>query len=281
MIFALFQYQFLLNAVIAGFFASVVCGIIGVIVMEKRLIMMSGGISHASYGGVGLGYYLDIEPIWGAFLFSILSAMGVSYFQKRTFSSPDIIIALFWSMGMATGILLITISPGYPPDVTSYLFGDILTVKQAELYTIGAFSCLICLIIIIYFNYWKAYLFEEEFAYMRGINVTFLEHLLFILIAMSVVVLIRVVGLILILALLAAPPAIARMFTSNLKTLMLFAVLTGNFFTLAGLWISYKLNFASGASIVILAGTLYIVASTINTLTTKNKHVPVKKSNKC
>ncbi len=266
MLAALLQYQFMQNAVAAGLLASIVCGIIGVIVTEKKLVLMSGGIAHTSYGGIGMGYYLGFEPIWGALMISSLAALGIGVIKRRTSTAPDVLIGLFWSVGMAMGILFIAFTPGYPPDMTSYLFGNILAVKRMELLFMGILTGFVFLIIAAFFQHWKAYLFDAEFASLRGINVIFMEYLFYLLIALAVVVLIRVVGIILVLALLTAPPVIARKFTANLKTLMVYAVLLGIFFTFCGLWISYELNLASGASIILLAGVTYVVLSAITSL---------------
>ncbi len=259
MIKALFEYQFLQNAFLSGILASIVCGIIGVIIVEKKLVMMSGGIAHTSYGGVGLGYLLGFEPIIGAFLFSICAAFGIGLIKRKGNTYSDVIIGLFWSLGMALGILFIALMPGYPPDLSSYLFGSILSVTKADLYLMISLTFIVVLAIIALFNDWKAYLFDEEFASIIGIRTAFLEYLLLVLIAMTVVVLIRVVGIILVLALLTAPAATAGMLTANLKQRMLYSVAFGNIFCIAGLWISYKINIASGASIVILSIICYFL----------------------
>ncbi len=252
MLLSLFQYQFVQNAVIASVFASIVCGIIGVIIVEKRLIMMSGGIAHTSYGGVGLGYLFGFEPIIGALFISVLAALGIGYVKRRGGTRSDVVIGLFWSFGMALGILFIAMMPGYPPDLTSYLFGSILSVTRGDLYFMAVFTLIVVLVITILFNYWEAYMFDEEFASIIGIKTAFMEYLLFVLIAISVVVLIRVVGIILILALFTAPTAIAGLLAKNLKLRMILSIIIGSLFCFAGLWISYVLNVASGAAIVIL-----------------------------
>ena len=272
MIRAIFEYQFLQNAFIASILASVVCGIIGVIVVEKKLVMMSGGIAHTSYGGVGLGYLLGFEPIIGAFVFSICAALGIGFIKRKGGGRSEVIIGLFWSLGMALGILFIALMPGYPPDLTSYLFGSILSVTKADLYLIISLTAVVILAIFILFNDWKAYLFDEEFASILGIKTAFLEYLLLIIIAMTVVVLIRVVGIILVLALLTAPAAIAGMLTSSLKGRMIYAVIFGNVFCMLGLWLSYILNIASGASIVILSVICYFLSYIIRAILNKLKN---------
>lgn len=279
MIKALFEYHFLQNALLAGILASIVCGIIGVIIVEKKLVMMSGGIAHTSYGGVGLGYLLGFEPIIGAFLFSICAALGIGYIKRKGGVRSDVIIGLFWSLGMALGILFIALMPGYPPDLSSYLFGNILSVTKSDLYLMVCLTLIVTLVIVSLFNNWKAYLFDEEFASIIGIRTAFLEYLLLVLIAMTVVVLIRVVGIILVLALLTAPAATAGMLTSNLKSRMIYSVLFGSIFCIAGLWISYEMNIASGAVIVILSVICYHLIYTMRLIYIKLKRKKIAKAN--
>lgn len=253
MLSALFQYEYLQKAVLAVIFASIVCGVIGVIIIEKKLVMMSGGIAHTAYGGVGLGYMLGFEPILGAFLFAICAAFGIGVIKRKASGNSDVVIGLFWSLGMALGVLFIALTPGYPPDLSSYLFGSILAVTRAELLLTIILTVIVVLIIAIFFDNWKAYLFDEEFAAILGIKTTFMEYLLLILVAMTVVVLIRLAGIILVLALLTAPAALASILTKNLKRRMVYSVLLGMAFSLGGLWLSYEFNFSSGAMIVVLS----------------------------
>jgi len=266
MIQALFEYHFIQNALWAGILASIVCGIIGVIVVEKKLIMMSGGIAHNSYGGVGLGYLLGFEPIIGAFLFALIAAFGIGFIKRRGGTHFDVVIALFWSLGMALGIVFIALMPGYPPEISSYLFGSILSVTRADIYLMLILTAIVIWLIIMLFDNWKAYLFDEEFSSVIGIRTGFLEYLLLVLIAMTVVVLIRVVGIILVLALLVVPAAIAEMFVKSLKARMLLAIIIGIVFCVFGLWISYTLDVASGASIVILSVIAYLLAYVIKSI---------------
>ena len=271
MLSSLFQYQFIQNAFIASIFASIVCGIIGVIIVEKKLVMMSGGIAHTSYGGVGLGYLLGFEPIIGAFLISICAALGIGYIKRKGGTRSDVIIGLFWSLGMALGILFIALMPGYPPDLSSYLFGSILSVTRPDLYLIAVLTLIVVFVIVALYDYWKSYLFDEEFATIVGIKTGFLEYLLFVLIAMSIVVLIRVVGIILVLALFTAPTAIAGLLTKSLKSRMVLSVVIGSFFCLTGLWISCVVNIPSGAVIVILASISYLMVHSAISMKSKRR----------
>lgn len=271
MLTALFEYRFLQYAVFSGIMASIVCGIIGVIIVEKKLIMMSGGIAHTAYGGIGLGYLLGFEPIIGAFGFSVLAALGVGCIKRKGSTRSDVIISLFWALGMALGILFIGLMPGYPPDIGSYLFGSILSVTTADLYLMAGLTIIVLAVITLFFNHWKAYLFDEEFASIIGIKTAVLDYLLMILVAMAVVVLIRVAGIILVLALLTAPAATSAMLTPSMKNRMIYSVILGIVFCMAGIAASYAINISSGAAIVILSVACYFLIYIIRLIYFKTK----------
>jgi zinc transport system permease protein len=271
MIRALFKYSFLQNALLSGILASIVCGIIGVIIVEKKLVMMSGGIAHTSYGGVGLGYLLGFEPIIGAFAFAVCAALGIGYIKRKGGAHSDLIIGLFWSAGMALGILFIAMMPGYPPDLSSYLFGNILSVTRANLHLISVLTFIVLFAVVCLYNYWKAYIFDSEFMTILGVRTGFLEYLLLFLVAITVVVLIRVVGIVLVIALLTAPAATAGLLTSGLRSRIVYSVLFGAFFCIAGLFISYELEIASGASIVVLSALCYAAVYAAQNILSRRK----------
>lgn len=271
----LFTYEFLQNAVIAGLLASIVCGIIGVIIVEKKMVMIGGGIAHTAYGGVGLGYLVGFPPMLGAFLAAVLAAFGIGCAKRRGKVQTDVLIALFWSLGMALGIAFIGLVPGYPPDMTSYLFGNILSVTRSELFLMLGLTVLVVLVVVMLFHDLKAFLFDSQFAAIRGMRTTFLEYLLLVLIAVTVVVLIRVAGIILVIALLAAPAASASLLSHNLTKRMILAAVFGVLFCWAGLLVSYALDIASGAAIVILAVLCYAVIYAV-TLVKRNRKKQIR-----
>ncbi|RRD94560.1 metal ABC transporter permease [Clostridiales bacterium COT073_COT-073] len=260
MIEALFKYTFLQNAFLTAVFASIVCGIVGTIIVEKKLVSFSGGIAHVSFGGIGLGYFLKFEPIFGGIAFAILAALGVAQIRKRSNTNEDTLISMLWAAGMALGILFIALTPGYPPDMTSYLFGDILTVNALYLRVMIGLSAAVLLIVTLLYSYWKMYLFDEEYAGIIGIRTSTLEFILYLMIAVSIVILIKVVGIILSIAMLTAPPAIVKLFTNRLSRVMIGAGILGIMFNLAGLTISYQMNIPSGATIILLAISAYLLA---------------------
>jgi len=267
----LLRYSFLQNAVAGILLASLACGIIGTVIMEKRLVMMSGGIAHTAFGGIGMGYFFNIEPIIGALVFSVLAALGISTIGRKIKTNADILIGMCWSLGMALGILFIAFTPGYPPDMTSYLFGDILTVSGADLKLITILDIIIVGVVFAYYIQFKAYLFDEEFAAILGLPVVYLEYALYVLIALTAVILIRVVGIILILALLTVPPSIAKQFSFNLRNIMFISTFLGIIFSLLGLWISYRLHIPSGATIIITSIFVYVLVSLFNKVKSKNQ----------
>lgn len=254
---ALFEYDFLLHAVLVSIFAGIICGIVGVIIVEKKMLMMSGGIAHTAYGGVGLGYLCGFEPILGAGLFAVLAALVIGKINRRGGVHTDIIIALLWSLGMALGIAFTGLMPGYPPDMNSYLFGNILSVTSADLTMIIPLCILTVLMITVFWQDWKSFLFDRDFAGITGLRTGVLEYSLLILIALCIVALIRVVGIILVIALLSAPAACAGLLVKTLKNRMLLAIGFCIVFCLAGLAISYYLEIASGATIVFVSALTY------------------------
>jgi zinc transport system permease protein len=260
------QYQFMQNALIAGLLAAIACGIVGVYVVVKKIIFISGGIAHASFGGIGLGYLIGISPVVGALAFSLASALGMGYVTRRTRLPEDTAIGILWAIGMALGIVFIGLAPGYAPDLFSYLFGNILTVPASDLLLMLILDAAIIGVVVAFYKEFLALSFDEEYSVVVGVPVEALYLLLLCMIALTVVVLLRIVGMILIIALLTIPAALARQFTYNLRKMMLLAIVFGAVLTLGGLWLSYVLDLASGATIVLLGGAALLVAFGVNKL---------------
>lgn len=275
MIETILKYQFLQKAILASILTSIVAGIIGVIIVQKKLVMMTGGIAHTTYGGVGLGYLLGIEPILGGFMFALGAAFGIGYLKRKGGVDTDILIALFWSLGMAAGVAFIGLMPGYPPDITSYLFGNILSVTNFDLIMMAVLTVVVTLSTLIFLNDWKTYLFDEEFAYVRGMKTSFMEYWLLVLVALTVVVLIRAAGIMLVISMLTAPAASARQISKKFSVNIILAVVLGAAYCLVGLGLSYVLNIASGATIIavsVFGFVLCVILSKIlkNKKTVKN-----------
>ncbi|MBQ2718882.1 MAG: metal ABC transporter permease [Clostridia bacterium] len=263
---AFLHYRFMQNALVAALLCGVLCGLIGVIIVEKRLVMMSGGIAHTAYGGVGLGYLFGFSPLLGAVLFSLAAAFGIGTLRRRGGARTDVLISLFWSLGMAAGIVFVALAPGYPPDLNSYLFGNILTVTSGDLWLMLGVTALVVLLLLALFEDLRSYLFDETFAAVSGLRVRLLEWLVLGLIALTVVVLLRVTGIMLAIALLTAPAATAAMLTRRLFPRMLTAAGLSAGFSVAGLVLSFYFNIPSGATVVALAVLTYATVLGVRTL---------------
>ncbi|OGF62969.1 MAG: hypothetical protein A2Y62_04880 [Candidatus Fischerbacteria bacterium RBG_13_37_8] len=255
------HYEFMQNALIAALLASIACGIIGTYVVVKRMGYIAGGIAHTSFGGIGLGYFLNINPLLCLIPFTLASSLGIGIITKKTRVSEDTAIGIFWAMGMALGVVFIGLTPGYAPDLFSYLFGNILTVSRNDIYYMLVLDGLIIATVLFLYKELLAISFDEEYAQVSGVKTTLLYLILLSLIALTVVILVRIVGIILVIALLTIPAAIAKLFTRSLSRMMLVAGMLGCILTIAGLWLSYKFNIASGAMIILLSGCVFIVTT--------------------
>lgn len=265
------QYDFMRNALLAGLLAAVACGIVGTYVVTKKIVFISGGIAHATFGGVGLGYLVGISPVLGATFFTLASALGMGLVTRKTRLPEDTAIGIMWAMGMALGIVFIGLSPGYAPDLFSYLFGNILTVPFYDLILMLVLDVIIVAIVISLYKEFLALSFDEEFGTVVGVPIVALYLLLLCLIALTVVVLIRVVGIILVIALLTIPAALARQLTHDLRKMMLLAILFGAVFTFGGLWLSFELDLASGATIILLSGIVLLASFGFSRLSRKRR----------
>jgi len=258
------QYEFIRNALIAGLLTSVACGIIGSLIVVNRVVFISGGIAHAAYGGIGIAIFLGISPLVGAGLFALLISMIIGLISFHNRERSDTIIGVLWAVGMAVGIIFVDLSPGYSADLMSYLFGSILTVPRYDLWLMAALDGIIALTILYFYKEFLAMSYDEEFAALRGIPVKALYFVLLGLVACTIVLTIRVVGLILVIALLTMPTYIAEKISRSLARMMCIAFVLSAAFTLTGLWFSYTFNISSGASIIIVAAVVFIAFSVIN-----------------
>lgn len=258
----LFSYDFFLKAFLAAVFASISCGIVGSYIVSRRIVFVSGGITHASFGGIGLAFLLGFNPLLGAVLFAVMSALGIQFFTKVANVREDSSIAIWWSLGMALGIIFVFMTPGYTPNLMSYLFGNILTVTIAELVWMFLLNVVIILFFTFFFRKILYIAFDEEFARAAGLPVNLFNYLVITLIALTVVLNIRVVGIILILSLLTIPQATANLFTKDFKKLLVLSSVFAFAGTISGLFFSYFLNIPSGAAIIF---TLVLIFALLRT----------------
>ncbi len=251
------QFEFMRNALMAGLLASLICGVIGTLVVVNRIAFFAGGIAHASYGGIGLSFFFGLPYLIGTMGFSIAAALFMAAITYKNRHRADTVIGVVWAAGMALGILLLDLTPGYNVDLMSYLFGSILSVPNAELWQMLVLCILLILTVAFYYNDLLAMSYDEEFARLRGVPVRLLYFLLIGMVAVSVVMIIRVVGLILVIALLTIPPYIAEKYSRSLLIMMVLSGILSALFTLAGLCFSYSFNLTSGASIIMVATTVF------------------------
>lgn len=247
-------------ALLACLLASVGCGMIGTFVVVKQLGSLAGGIAHAVLAGMGIAFFLGVSPMLGAIVMALFSALLIGYVNLRMQEGEDVLIAAFWSVGMAVGILFISQTPGYNVNLLSYLFGNILLVSTVDLARMFLLDVIIGIVLLIWYRQFLAAAFDEEYARVRGVRVELFYILLLMMVALTVVLLIQIVGLILVIALLVLPAASAARFAGSLPRIMAFAVLLSLFVTVGGLAISYRPDLPSGAVIVILAGLVYVGA---------------------
>jgi zinc transport system permease protein len=255
-----FQFEFMRHALLAAILVSICCGIIGTLVVVNRLVFLAGGIAHAAYGGIGLAFFFGLPYMVGTLGFSLLAAFTMAIVTLRAKHRADTMVGVLWAVGMSIGIILLDLTPGYNMDLMSFLFGSILTVPASDLWQMTAMVVLIAFAVSFYYNDLLAMSYDEEFAQIRQVPVRFLYFLLLGMIALSVVMIIRIVGLILVIALLTIPTYIAEKFAGSLRTMMIMSSLLSAVFTITGLWASYLLNLTSGATIIMVAAAGFLVA---------------------
>jgi zinc transport system permease protein len=254
------QFSFMRHALMAGVLVSIACGIVGTFVVIKRIVFVSGGIAHAAYGGIGLGYYLDINPVLGAIAFSLAAALGMGAVQRKTRQREDTLIGVMWAIGMAIGIIFVDLTQSYKVDLMSYLFGSILAVPPSDLLIMLVLDLVIIALVVLFYKELLAVSFDETFATVENVPVDAIYLILLCMIALTVVMMMRVVGLIMVIALLTMPAAISGQFVRDMKGMMALASLLGVAFTVMGLWLSYFLNLTSGATIILVSGAAYVVS---------------------
>ena len=260
------QFEFFRNALLAGLTASIICGVIGSLVGVNRIGFLPGGIAHAAYGGIGLSFFFGWPYMAGTVGFALVAAMVMALVTLRLKHRSDTVIGVIWALGMAIGIILLDLTPGYNVDLMSYLFGSILAVPGSDLLQMFVASTAILITLLSFYRGFLAMSYDEEFARLRGVPVGLLYFVMIGMIAVSVVITIRVVGLILVIALLTIPPFIAERYAGSLATMMAVSAVLGALFTCAGLWLSYSANLTSGAAIIVVAGVCFFLAIGVDKL---------------
>ena len=253
----LIEYTFFQHALVGSLLASIVCGMIGTYIVTRRLVFISGGLTHASFGGIGIGLYAGVPPLLTAAAFAVLSAFGVEWLSKRKDMREDSAIAVFWTLGMAVGVIFTFLSPGYAPDLSAYLFGNILTITLTDIALLGGLALLLGVFFALCLNPIVYIAFDREFARSQGIRVRTFEYLLMMFTALTIVACLRMVGIVLVISLLTVPQMTANLFTSRFRNIIWLSMLIGYLGCLGGLWFSFSKNIPSGASIIFFSILIY------------------------
>ncbi len=263
---ALGQHTFLQYALVGGLLASVACGVVGSYVSARRITYVAGGIAHSVLGGMGVARYLQVthglqwlHPLYGAVAAALLAAVVIGLVSLRARQSEDTVISAIWAIGMATGVLFIWRTPGYGENLMSYLFGNILMITSQSLWLLVALDAVIVVVGVVGYRPLLALCFDEEFARLRGVNIEVWFLVLLCLTALTVVLLTTVVGLVMVIALLSLPVAIAERGARSLGQMMVLGGLLSALFTTAGLWVSYEADLPSGATAVVITGATYLL----------------------
>lgn len=265
----LLSYDFFRNALLAALLSSITCGIIGSYIVARRMVFISGGITHASFGGIGIGYFLGMNPIVGAVIFSLLSAFGIRLASQRTDIREDSAIGILWSLGMALGIIFIFLTPGYAPNLMNYLFGSVLTVSGTDLWMMLALTILTIAFFSGFYHTILFISFDEEYARSHKAPVELFNYILLALVALAIVLHIRVAGIILVISYLTIPQTTANIFYSDLRRIIFLSIAISLLGSIAGLLISYYLNLPSGATIIFVFVLCFALAKAVRSVMIK------------
>lgn len=252
------QFKFFQYAIIGSLLASIACGIIGTYIVCKRLVFISGGLTHSSLGGIGIGLYTGFSPLASAAIFSILSGFGVEWLSKNRNIREDSAIAVFWTFGMAVGVIFTFMGSGFTPELSTYLFGNILTISTGDLYFIGAVALGLSIFFAIFIIPIKVIAFDREYAKSQRMPVEWFEYTLMMFISLTIVATLHMIGIVLVISLLTIPQMTANLFTNKFSAIIWISILIGFIGCLGGLFLSYKLHVPSGASIIFFSILMYV-----------------------
>jgi zinc transport system permease protein len=253
------SYDFMQNALIAGVLVSIAAGFIGTFIVVNRMVFLAGGIAHSAYGGVGLAIYFGFSVLLGAGLFAVAAGLVMAWLTFDKARRPDTVIGVIWALGMAIGIIFIDLTPGYNVDLMSYLFGSILAVPEEDLLFMLVLDGVIITLTLLFYKSFLAISYDTEFAGLRGVPVKFFYFLLLCLAALTVVIAIRVVGLIMVIALLTIPTYLAERLARSLLSMMVAASLLAMLFSTGGLFLAYRYDITSGAAIILVASLAFFL----------------------
>ena len=254
----IFEYDFLTNAFIASILSGITCGIVGSYIVTRRIVFLSSGITHASFGGLGIALYAGIDPLLGALSFASVSSIGIEFASRRGGIREDSVVGIIWSMGMAIGALFMSLRPGYATDLTSYLFGNILLVTPENIVWLGILTAVLIIGSVVWLRRLMYITFDEEYAKSQGINTTLVSYIMAIVIAISIVLSIKVMGIILLLSLITIPTVIANAITKDFKLITPLSAIIAVVGNIVGFILSYEYDIPTGSCIIFILVTLLI-----------------------
>ncbi len=249
--------EFMQRALLAGAATALPLALLGIFVNAKGMAFFGDGVAHASLAGIAIGLLVGINPLWGAMLVAVIFAIGMALFDKYTKLRSDTILGFMFTVGMAIGVILLTFSKGYQPDLMSYLFGNILTISYADLWLIIPFSVITTILLLLLYRSILLLVINREMAWLSGIPVLAAELLLYVFLAITVVIGVKLLGIVLISALLIVPVAAGRQLATSLKSMLVQSVIYAELIVLGGLVVSYYLDLPSGAVIVLVGAVLF------------------------
>ncbi len=255
--------QFVQFALFSAFLVSICGGIIGSIIVSNKTVFLSGGVAHSAFGGVGIALYFGFNVMLGAAITSVFMSLLLLYFIIYKKTNVDSFIAAAWAFGMALGVILIDITPGYGADMNSYLFGSILTVSKIDIIIIGIFDILLIMFVCMYYREILGILYDETFCKLKKININLFLFFIYIFVSLGIVMSMNIAGLILILAILSIPAYIAGMFVNSLSKMMILSSILSFLFICVGFFVSYYYNLSIGACVVMSAIFGMIISSVI------------------
>lgn len=269
--FDLLSYDFFRNALLGSLLASIACGIIGTYIVVRRLVFISGGITHTSMGGLGIGFFFGWNPILSAMVFSILSAFGIEWLSSRPGVREDSAIGTFWSLGMAIGIIFIYLKPGFAPNLNDYLFGNILTITTSDIQYLAILSAILIIIFALFRREILYAAFDPDFAKTRNLPVNLIKYVMMMLIAITIVLSIRLVGIVLLMSILTVPQMTANLLTNNFVKIILLSILIGFLGCTIGLYLSALLDVPSGVFIIFSQIIIFLLARIVLMIIQKKK----------
>lgn len=263
------EYQFFQNALIGIVLLSVASAIIGTYIVSRRLVAISGGVTHACFGGLGLGYFAGVNPVVTAAVFAVASSLGVQWISERHQVREDSAIAVVWALGMALGTLFIFLTPGYVPELNSFLFGNILTITGGDLAAFGVFTALLIGLFATQFGRIVICAFDPDFARVKGLPVTAITTVMTVMIAVCIVLTIRLVGVMLLMSMFSLPQMTAEIFARRFRAIMWLSIAISLACSVGALFLSTVINVPCSALIVLVMTAVYALGRAVKWLIIK------------